>query len=71
MTSGCFFRVPARPFTAEGVAPFHLTGGKENGSVARLHLEKIGVKLDSLSRRQARYLGIPQNGPFKPEHYRY
>jgi adenosylhomocysteinase len=39
--------------------------------VARLHLEKIGVKLDSLSRRQAKYLGIPQNGPFKPEHYRY
>ena len=39
--------------------------------VARLHLEKIGVKLDHLSRRQAKYLGIPQNGPFKPEHYRY
>ncbi len=39
--------------------------------VARLHLEKIGVKLDSLNRRQAKYLGIPQNGPFKPEHYRY
>jgi adenosylhomocysteinase len=39
--------------------------------VARLHLEKIGVKLDRLSRAQAKYLGIPQNGPFKPEHYRY
>ena len=39
--------------------------------VARLHLEKIGVKLDSLSRKQAKYLGIPQDGPFKPEHYRY
>ncbi len=39
--------------------------------VARLHLEKIGVKLDSLNRKQAKYLGIPQSGPFKPEHYRY
>lgn len=39
--------------------------------VARLHLEKIGVKLDSLTKKQAKYLGIPQFGPFKPEHYRY
>jgi adenosylhomocysteinase len=39
--------------------------------VARLHLEKIDVKLDSLNRKQAKYLGIPQSGPFKPEHYRY
>ncbi|MFL2859998.1 MAG: adenosylhomocysteinase [Pontiellaceae bacterium] len=39
--------------------------------VARLHLEKLGVRLDSLNRRQAGYLGVPQKGPFKPEHYRY
>ncbi len=39
--------------------------------VARLHLEKIGVKLDRLSQKQADYLGIPTDGPFKPEHYRY
>jgi adenosylhomocysteinase len=39
--------------------------------VARLHLEKIGVKLETLSRAQAKYLGIPQQGPFKPSHYRY
>lgn len=39
--------------------------------VARLHLEKIGVKLDTLTAKQAKYLGIPKNGPFKPEHYRY
>jgi len=39
--------------------------------VARLHLEKIGVKLDTLSKKQADYLGIPQEGPFKPDHYRY
>ncbi len=39
--------------------------------VARLHLEKIGVRLDTLTKKQAKYLGIPQYGPFKPEHYRY
>ena len=39
--------------------------------VARLHLEKLGVKLTSLTAKQAEYLGIPQNGPFKPEFYRY
>ena len=39
--------------------------------VARLHLAKLGVKLDELTRKQARYLGIPENGPYKPEHYRY
>jgi adenosylhomocysteinase len=39
--------------------------------VARLHLEHIGVKLTKLTREQADYIGIPQNGPYKPEHYRY
>jgi len=39
--------------------------------VARLHLEKIGVKLDTLTGKQAKYLGISKTGPFKPEHYRY
>lgn len=39
--------------------------------VARLHLEQIGVKLTKLSKEQADYLGVPQEGPFKPEHYRY
>ncbi len=39
--------------------------------VARLHLEKIGVKLTKLSKEQAEYLGVPVNGPYKPEHYRY
>ena len=48
------------------VLPKHL-----DEKVARLHLEKLGVKLDTLSPAQAKYLGIPRNGPFKPEHYRY
>jgi adenosylhomocysteinase len=39
--------------------------------VARLHLKKIGVVLDELTSEQAAYLGIPKEGPFKPEHYRY
>ncbi len=39
--------------------------------VARLHLEKIGVKLDKLSSKQAEYLGVKSEGPYKPDHYRY
>jgi adenosylhomocysteinase len=39
--------------------------------VASLHLDKIGVKLTQMTSEQAVYLNIPQNGPFKPEHYRY
>jgi adenosylhomocysteinase len=39
--------------------------------VARLHLEKIGVKLTTLTDEQAAYIGIPKEGPYKPDHYRY
>jgi adenosylhomocysteinase len=39
--------------------------------VARLHLEQIGVKLTKLTHEQAEYLGIPVEGPYKPDHYRY
>ncbi len=39
--------------------------------VARLHLEKIGVKLTTLSQKQADYLGVNVDGPYKPDHYRY
>ena len=39
--------------------------------VARLHLEKLGVRLSTLSKDQAEYLGVPVEGPYKPEHYRY
>ena len=44
---------------------------KLDEEVARLHLEKIGVKLTKLTQGQADYLGVPVDGPFKPEHYRY
>merc|ERR1719318_723919 len=39
--------------------------------VARLHLDHLGVKLTKLSKQQADYLSLPQEGPFKPDHYRY
>jgi adenosylhomocysteinase len=44
---------------------------KLDEEVARLHLERLGVELDKLSKQQADYLGVPQDGPFKPDHYRY
>src|SRR5271168_2289651 len=44
---------------------------KLDEEVARLHLEKIGVKLTTLSKKQAEYLGVSVEGPYKPDHYRY
>ncbi|HET7844012.1 MAG TPA: adenosylhomocysteinase, partial [Xanthomonadales bacterium] len=44
---------------------------KLDEEVARLHLEKIGVKLTKLTAEQAAYLGVPVEGPYKAEHYRY
>jgi adenosylhomocysteinase len=48
------------------VLPKHL-----DEKVAALHLDKLGAKLTKLSQRQADYIGVPANGPFKAEHYRY
>jgi adenosylhomocysteinase len=48
------------------VLPKHL-----DEKVARLHLEKLGVRLTKLSKTQADYLGVPVAGPYKPNHYRY
>ena len=44
---------------------------KLDEEVARLHLEKLGVKLTSLSKEQADYIGVPVDGPYKSDHYRY
>jgi len=44
---------------------------KLDEEVARSHLEALGVKLSTLSKDQSEYLGIPQDGPYKPDHYRY
>ncbi|MGF1484521.1 MAG: adenosylhomocysteinase [Opitutales bacterium] len=48
------------------ILPKHL-----DEEVARLHLEKIGAKLTKLRKDQADYIGVPENGPFKSDHYRY
>ena len=48
------------------VLPKHL-----DEKVAALHLEKLGVKLSTLTAKQAAYIGVPVEGPFKPDHYRY
>ncbi len=48
------------------VLPKHL-----DEKVAALHLDKLGVKLTKLSQKQADYIGVPKEGPFKPDHYRY
>ncbi|MEE1878238.1 adenosylhomocysteinase [Altererythrobacter litoralis] len=48
------------------VLPKHL-----DEKVAALHLEKLGVTLTKLSQKQASYIGVPMEGPFKPDHYRY
>lgn len=44
---------------------------KLDEEVARLHLEQLGVKLTRLTQKQADYIGVPLDGPYKPEHYRY
>jgi adenosylhomocysteinase len=48
------------------VLPKHL-----DEKVAALHLEKVGAQLTQLSQKQADYIGVTVEGPFKPEHYRY
>jgi adenosylhomocysteinase len=44
---------------------------KLDEEVARLHLDQLGVKLTTLSKEQADYIGVPVEGPYKPDHYRY
>ena len=71
-------------FTNQVLAQIELwTGGDKYGNdvyvlpkhldekVARLHLGKLGVHLTELSKAQADYIGVKQDGPFKPDHYRY
>jgi adenosylhomocysteinase len=76
--------VMSASFTNQVLAQIELwTGGDKYGKdvyvlpkhldekVAALHLDKLGVKLTILNERQADYLGVPVEGPFKPDHYRY
>ena len=48
------------------VLPKHL-----DEKVARLHLDALGVRLTELTKEQADYIGVPVEGPYKPDHYRY
>ena len=52
-------------------AGIYILPKKLDEEVARLHLEKIGVKLTTLSPRQAEYLGVAVEGPYKADQYRY
>jgi adenosylhomocysteinase len=76
--------VMSNSFTNQTLAQIDLWKNRENYAVgvyvlpkkldeevARLHLEKIGAKLTELTAEQADYIGVPQEGPYKPEHYRY
>ncbi|MGI9310677.1 MAG: adenosylhomocysteinase, partial [bacterium] len=49
----------------------HVLPKRLDEEVARLHLDKIGARLTELTKQQADYLGVPLDGPYKPEHYRY
>lgn len=78
--------VMSASFANQTIAQIELWENRENGKykndvyilpkvldekVARLHLEKLGAKLTPLSQKQADYIGVPVEGPYKPEHYRY
>jgi adenosylhomocysteinase len=58
-------------FTQEYPVGVHTLSKQLDEKVARLHLDKLGVKLTELSHDQAQYLGIDVAGPYKPDHYRY
>ncbi|KAK6471632.1 adenosylhomocysteinase A [Huso huso] len=49
----------------------YFPGPKLDEAVAAAHLEKLGVKLTKLTDKQSKYIGLPKEGPFKPDHYRY
>jgi adenosylhomocysteinase len=74
--------VMSNSFTNQCLAQIELSGKKLetrvytlpkklDEEVARLHLDRLGVKLTRLTKQQAEYLNVPVEGPFKPEHYRY
>uniref|UniRef100_A0A671URC4 Adenosylhomocysteinase n=1 Tax=Sparus aurata TaxID=8175 RepID=A0A671URC4_SPAAU len=57
--------------TAKYPLGVHFLPKKLDEEVAAAHLDKLGVKLTKLTDKQAKYLGLPSEGPFKPDHYRY
>ena len=61
-----FFQSPDKYEKKVYTLPKHL-----DEKVARLHLDQLGVKLTTLRQEQADYIGVPVEGPYKPDHYRY
>jgi adenosylhomocysteinase len=70
-TNQCLAQMDLWAHRAEYRAGVYRLPKRLDEEVARLHLEKIGVKLTVLTPAQAAYLGVPPDGPYKPEHYRY
>jgi adenosylhomocysteinase len=58
-------------FTKDYPLGVYMLPKKLDEEVARLHLDKLGVKLTKMTQEQADYIGVPVEGPYKPEHYRY
>jgi len=58
-------------FTEKFAPGVHMLPKKLDEKVARLHLKKLGVHLTTLTTKQSQYLGVPVDGPYKPNHYRY
>jgi adenosylhomocysteinase len=70
-TNQCLAQIDLWSHRAEYKPAVYRLPKKLDEEVARLHLEKIGVKLTTLTRKQADYIGVSVDGPYKPEHYRY
>ena len=68
---GCGGGILTEALAQRGALMTGIDMAEQSLKVARLHLDRIGVKLSSLSKEQADYIGVAQDGPFKPEHYRY
>ncbi len=58
-------------WTGEYGTGVHMLAKHLDEKVARLHLDALGVRLTTLTKAQAEYLGVAVEGPYKPEHYRY
>ncbi len=70
-TNQCLAQIDLWSHRNEYKAAVYRLPKKLDEEVARLHLDKIGVKLTKLTQKQADYIGVPTEGPYKPDHYRY
>jgi adenosylhomocysteinase len=70
-TNQCLAQIDLWTHRAEYKPSVYRLPKRLDEEVARLHLEKIGVKLTQLTQKQADYIGVPVEGPYKPDHYRY